>query len=191
MSQIKITLFHTKQVAGQAADVWSRQIDAGNAFLKRYNLVYDRYPLTGSIELDYGTTLAKEGRSDPGKKQRDEIRTLANTAYYSAQGRLPVILCSIAGGGGESPGSLGFHSDWLPYVIIDPGKLNPDGLTLTHEAGHCAGLLHTWDEPRLGSQDTDNFMSYGQFDIGTQSRTPRTLIMDWQVDALRASYFIF
>jgi hypothetical protein len=192
MGLLKVTLFHTKPVALVADQVWKRQIAAGNTFLAPHGISYDVYPMKGSIQLDYDTVLASEGRGPPGKQQRDALRMAAHVAYSTGDGRLPAILCQIGGGGGESPGTLGFHSDWMPYVVMDSATLNPDGLTLTHEAGHCAGLRHPWDEPRLGGSempDNDNLMSYGVRDITNGQLLPRTLIQRWQLDAIRAAYF--
>lgn len=197
MAFLKLTLFHTKSVAKLAADVFRTQIDKGNAFLRPYGIQYQRHPTSGSIELDWSEKLAADGKTEPGLRQRLELRRKANDAYYSTDNRLPVILCEIGGkGGGEAPGSISQKLDWLPWVILDATTLNPDGLTLTHEAGHCAGLKHPggapFGEPRLmvGSDAvTDNVMAYGTFDIATQSLAPRSLVETWQILAYRSAYF--
>jgi hypothetical protein len=196
MAKLKLTLFHTKPVANWASMVFKKQIEKGNAFLRPYGMQFDRYPAEGSIELDWSAPLSSKGREGAGLLERLTLRTLANAAYYSTDNRLPVILCQIGGGGGEAPGSIGQMLNWLPWVIMDAFTLNDDGLTLTHEAGHCAGLKHPGTppngEPRLvqfGQAVTDNLMAYGTFDIGTQKYGPRTLIESWQVEAFRTAYF--
>ncbi len=197
MAVLKLTLFHTKTVAAQAPIIFQRQIERGNAFLRQYGIQFQRYPGSGSIQLDWDTPLAPSGRNNPGLQQRLDLRRLANDTYYSTDNRLPVILCQIGGrGGGEAPGSLANKLNWLPWVVMDAFTLNEDGLTLTHEAGHCAGLKHPGygpeEEPRLmiGSEAmNDNIMAYGAFDMATQKFAARSLIESWQVDAYRTAYF--
>ncbi len=203
MATLKVTLFHTKSVSGKAQAVFNNQIDKGNEFLKSNGIKYHRHPASGSIELPYDKTLEYEGGSDPGLQQRLDLRALANSAYYSTDNRLPVILCNIACSGtkktqGEAVGSplSPAKIDWLPFVIIDADRANPDGLTLTHEAGHCAGLKHPGNsplgEPRLmenGNIISDNFMAYGTYDIATNSFLARSLKEDWQIAALLKVYF--
>ncbi|HEY4253730.1 MAG TPA: hypothetical protein VGM87_21155 [Roseomonas sp.] len=197
MAVLKLTLFHTKTVAKWADLVFSKQIEKGNAFLRPYGIAFERYPAAGSIELDWTAPLNASGGANPGLKERLDLRRLANDTYYSTDNRLPVILCQIGGaGGGESPGSIARKLDWAPWVIMDAFTLNNDGLTLTHEAGHCAGLKHPGyppeGDPRLmiGSEAvTDNIMAYGTFDLGTQKLAPRSLIEPWQVNAYRTAYF--
>ncbi len=192
MSVIKLTLFHTKAVRNVADTVFQKQISSGNAMLKPFNIKFEAYPVKSSLEIDYDKVVDANGKTPKGRKQRDEMRMACHAAYQSGEGRLPVILCQISGGGGEAPGSLGFPSDWLPYVILDSSDLNQDGLTMLHEAGHCAGLKHPEYEPRLGGVTTpnyDNVMSYGQYDIATSKYLARTLIENWQIDALKAAYF--
>ncbi|WP_376094378.1 hypothetical protein ACE7GA_00995 [Roseomonas sp. CCTCC AB2023176] len=197
MAVLKLTLFHTKTVANMAEVVFNKQIQRGNAFLKPHGISFQRYPERGSIELDWTAPIAESGRENPGRHQRLELRRKANDTYYSEDNRLPVILCQIGGKtGGEAPGSIDQKFDWLPWVIMDAFTLNDDGLTLTHEAGHCAGLKHPGygsnAEPRLMMGDdavTDNIMAYGTFDIATQSYMPRSLVETWQVNAYRTAYF--
>lgn len=197
MATLKLTLFHTRTTAKWADLVFNKQIEKGNAFLRPYGIQFDRYPATGSIELDWTFPLTPNGRVDPGLKERLQMRDLANRTYYSTDNRLPVILCQIGGaGGGEAPGSIGSKLNYLPWVIMDAFTLNEDGLTLTHEAGHCAGLKHPGapplEDPRLmvGSEAvTDNVMAYGTFDYNTQKLAPRSLVEPWQIEAYRAAYF--
>lgn len=196
MGVLKLTLFHVSPVASWASDVFHRQIDKGNAFLRPHGLQFDAYPKVGSMELDWSEPLQAQGRIGEGLVQRLALRALAHARYASFDNRLPVILCQISGGGGEAPGSIGQKLDWLPWVVMDAFTLNEDGLTLMHEAGHCAGLKHPGNgpnaEPRLMQGDqavTDNIMAYGTFDIGAQKHGPRTLIEDWQVAAYRNAYF--
>lgn len=198
MALLKLTLFHTKAVgATKAATTFKKQIESGNAFLKQFGIQYHRYPADSSLELDYDTVLDAKSKVNPGLQQRLELRQKANAKYYSTEGRLPVILCKIGGsGGGEAPGSIDTKLDWLPFVIMDPDTINADGLTLTHEAGHCCGLKHPgtppFGEPRLmqnGEPMGDNFMAYGTFDIATQSWGARSLSEIWQINALRTAYF--
>lgn len=196
MAKLKLTLFHTKSVSNKASTIFKKQIEKGNAFLRQYGIQYDRYPAEGSLELNWTATFSAKGRQNPGLEERLKVRDLANSKYYSTDNRLPVILCDITGGGGEAPGSINQKLNWLPWVMIDSSTLNEDGLTLTHEAGHCAGLKHPGappdGEPRLmqGAEAvTDNLMAYGTFDIATQKWGARSLIEDWQVAAFRTAYF--
>ncbi|MBR0679591.1 hypothetical protein GXW74_03770 [Roseomonas eburnea] len=196
MGVLKVTLFHVSPVAGWASGVFHKQIAKGNAFLRTRGLQFDPYPKVGSMELEWSAPLSENGRIGEGLAQRLALRALAHARYASLDNRLPVILCQIGGGGGEAPGSIHQKLDWLPWVIMDAFTLNEDGLTLTHEAGHCAGLKHPGDEPfgepRLmqnGQAVTDNLMAYGTFDIEAQKHGPRTMVEDWQIDALRSAYF--
>jgi hypothetical protein len=197
MAMLKLTLFHTKPVAKWADLVFRTQIEKGNAFLRPHGMQFDRYPAAGSIELPWTAPLSANGKANPGLKERLDLRRMANDAYYSTDNRLPVILCQIGGrGGGEAPGSIGEKLDWLPWVVMDAFSLNEDGLTLTHEAGHCAGLKHPGvpplEDPRLmmGTEAvSDNVMAYGTFDMATQKFGPRSLIEIWQVAAYRTAYF--
>lgn len=196
MAVLKLTLFHVGPVAQWANTVFAKQIEKGNAFLRPYSLQFDAYPKVGSMEIEWSAPLLGNGRVGEGLAQRLALRALAHGRYASLDNRLPVILCQITGGGGEAPGSIGQKLDWLPWVVMDAFTLNEDGLTLTHEAGHCAGLKHPGGgpnaEPRLLQGDdvvTDNIMAYGTFDVGTQRHLGRTLIESWQVEAFRKAYF--
>jgi len=196
MAKLKLTLFHVKPVGKWASTVFKKQIEKGNNFLRAFGLQYDRYPAEGSIELNWSAPFTANGRVDPGLAERLRVRDLANSTYYSSDNRLPVILCQIGGGGGEAPGSIGQKLNWLPWVMMDAFTLNDDGLTMTHEAGHCAGLKHPGvppnGEPRLvqdGNAVTDNLMAYGTFDIMTQKYAARSLVETWQIEAFRKAYF--
>ena len=196
MGVLKLTLFHVGPVSGQASAIFYKQVERGNAFLRPHNLRFDVYPVAGSLDLDWTEPLSSNGRVGEGLAQRLALRMLANSRYYSNDNRLPVILCQIDGGGGEAPGSIGQKLDWLPWVVMDAYTLNNDGLTMTHEAGHCAGLKHPGfselSEPRLMVGDqamTDNIMAYGTFDMESQKFGARSLIESWQVDAYRTAYF--
>lgn len=196
MGVLKLTLFHAKPVSGAASEIFHKQVERGNAFLKPHGLEYSVYPTAGSLDLEWTEKLVGNGFVGEGLAQRLALRMAANSRYYSNDNRLPVILCQIEGGGGEAPGSIGQKLDWLPWVMIDADTLNNDGLTMTHEAGHCAGLKHpgfsSVSEPRLmeGNQAvTDNIMAYGTFDMQTQKHGARSLIEPWQVDAYRGAYF--
>ena len=196
MGVLKLTLFHVGPVSGSASAIFYKQVERGNAFLRPHNLRFDVYPVAGSLDLDWHEPLSSNGRVGEGLAQRLALRMAANSRYYSNDNRLPVILCQINGGGGEAPGSIGQKLDWLPWVVLDAYTLNNDGLTMTHEAGHCAGLKHPGfselSEPRLMMGDqamTDNIMAYGTFDMETQKFGGRTLIESWQVDAYRTAYF--
>ena len=142
-------MFHTKGVSGKAQTVFNNQISKGNESLRNDGMQFQRHPASSSIELNYDKVLAYQGESDPGLQQRPDLRTLANSARYSTDNRLPVILCTIAGNGNRTAQAEAVGSpispmkiDWLPFVIIDADRANPDGLTRTHEAGHCCGLKH-------------------------------------------------
>ena len=196
MGVLKLTLFHVGPVSGSASAIFYKQVERGNAFLRPHNLRFDVYPVAGSLDLDWHEPLSSNGRVGEGLAQRLALRMAANSRYYSNDNRLPVILCQINGGGGEAPGSIGQKLDWLPWVVLDAYTLNNDGLTMTHEAGHCAGLKHPGfsdlSEPRLMVGDqamTDNFMAYGTFDMRSQTFGGRSLIEPWQVDAYRSAYF--
>ncbi|MBW6398436.1 hypothetical protein KPL78_11285 [Roseomonas sp. HJA6] len=196
MGTLKLTLFHVGPVAPWANTVFHKQIEKGNAFLRPHGLRFEAYPASGSLDLDWSAPLLEQGRSGEGLAQRLALRAMAHARYASFDNRLPVILCQIGGGGGESPGSIDQKLNWLPWVVMDAFTLNEDGLTLTHEAGHCAGLKHPGHGPqgdsRLvedGHAVTDNLMAYGTFDMATQKYGGRTLIDDWQIDAFRHAYF--
>lgn len=196
MGILKLTLFHVGPVANWANAVFQKQIEKGNAFLRPHGLQFDPYPKFGSMELDWTAPLVEKGRIGEGLVQRLALRALAHARYASFDNRLPVILCQIMGGGGEAPGSIDQKLDWLPWVVMDAFSLNEDGLTLAHEAGHCAGLKHPGGhphgDPRLvegGQAVTDNLMAYGTFDIGAQKHGARTLVENWQVAAFRNAYF--
>jgi hypothetical protein len=195
MAYLKITLFHTSGVGLRAADVFRWQIERGNRFLRPYGIQFHREPQTHSYELDWSLPISGDGKSGQGLKERLALRAMAEPVC--ARDRLPVILCAIGGdGGGEAPGSIGQKLAYAPWVIMDPFTINKDGLTLTHEAGHCAGLKHPgtapFGEPRLvsaGAAVTDNFMAYGTFDMEKQTHGPRSLCETWQIIALRTAYF--
>jgi hypothetical protein len=197
MGILKLTLFHVGPVSHWANKVFQKQVEKGNAFLKPYGLKYDVYPAAGSMDLDWSAPVMEDASTAEGLGQRLALRAAAHARYASFDNRLPVILCQIKGGGGESPGSIAYKLNWLPWVMMDAFDLNEDGLTLTHEAGHCAGLKHpghgaTGDSrlvDDLGHAQTDNVMAYGTFNDATQKYEGRSLVMDWQVDAFRHAYF--
>ncbi|WP_198373201.1 zinc metalloprotease [Roseomonas rosulenta] len=198
MGVLKVTLFHVNPVAPWANQVFATQILKGNAFLRPYGLQFDVYPKVGSLDLDWSAPISSASRSAEGIAQRLALRAAAHARYASFDNRLPVILCQVGGqGGGEAPGSLGLTPGigWLPWVIMDAFTLMPDGLSMTHEAGHCAGLLHPGDPPngdrRLlenGAVVTNNIMAYGSYDLNNTYQ-PRNLIEDWQIEAFRHAYF--
>ena len=196
MGVLKLTLFHAKTVSDAASEIFHKQVERGNAFLKPARPGIQRLSDGRQPGPELDGKLVGNGFVGEGLAQRLALRMAANSRYYSNDNRLPVILCQIEGGGGEAPGSIGQKLDWLPWVMIDADTLNNDGLTMTHEAGHCAGLKHpgfsSVSEPRLmegGQVMTDNIMAYGTFDMQTQKRGARSLIEPWQVDAYRAAYF--
>lgn len=196
MGTLKLTLFHVGPVSHWANKVFQKQVEKGNAFLKPHGLKYDVYPAAGSLDLDWSAPVMNDASTAEGMAQRLALRAAAHARYASFDNRLPVILCQLKGGGGESPGSIAYKLDWLPWVMMDAFDLNEDGLTLTHEAGHCAGLKHpghrTTEDSRLvqdGQAVTDNFMAYGTFNHETQKFDGRTLVEDWQMDGLRHAYF--
>lgn len=199
MGVLKVTLFHVNPVAPWANQVFATQIQKGNAFLRPYGLQFDVYPAVGSLDPDWSAPISSESRSPEGIAQRLALRAAAHARYNSFDNRLPVILCQVGGkGGGEAPGSLGLTPNigWLPWVIMDAFTLMPDGLSMTHEAGHCAGLLHPglppFGDPRLMTPDgevlTNNIMAYGSYDLNGVYQ-PRNLIDSWQVEAFRRAYF--
>jgi hypothetical protein len=111
-------------------------------------------------------TLAWKGKMevspDLAKEQALKLRHLCHEAYYSTQGRLPVIFAPFDNLTGGDPcrttGWTILWTNWLPFVLINADKVAADNVTLLHEIGH--GAMGAGHPSEKGSET--NFMSYGK-----------------------------
>lgn len=208
MALLRVNFFFTSDVADIAVNVAKLQVEKGNAFLRLFNtgIQIDRWPTdkAGHI-LPWRGDLAYEGKQDVGLRQRLEVRMQCHQTEIRVEPRVPVIFCGIKNSGNEKPqgeavGTLGFKTDWPPFILINARNYNPDGLTLLHEIGHCVGLRHPNEEPRLPRTpegfDQNNLMGYGAFKLESDAQgnlvstlQPRCGFETWQITALRTAYF--
>lgn len=112
-----------------------------------------------------------------------ELRHKAHGVFQDKKPRLPVIFCPFRGegGGGDGPCSTNGMclkgTNWLPFVLINSELMSPDNVTLLHEIGHAAGLMHM----ATGANDAvKNFMGY---------QPTRTGMLRNQVVSIAQSYF--
>ena len=112
-----------------------------------------------------------------------ELRMLAHKAFDDKGNpqRLPVIFCPFAKQNGADQcdfnGVTIKDTSWLPFVIINSEANSPDKVTLLHEIGHAANLVHI---PKGKNDLVANFMSY---------ETDRTDMLRNQVIAIAKAYF--
>lgn len=175
-------VYATNNVGLIASSLRDSYVSKANVFLRKHRMKVDATPYGGGAPtiLDYNDVIPARGWQPPpfpsdqaGILARKTLRALAGP---NAEGRIKVIFCKIAKPCGEAPGTLGSPSDYGPYILISEDYDHPDGLTLVHELGHCAGLAH----PDI--EDEDDIMGYGKH---------RKTIYPTQLEAFRNSPFHF
>lgn len=174
--KVRLTLFWTSNVG---ADPAPALIDKTEKMLKEHGLSLDVYPAKqkqASTTLQYTDEII-------GVDQLKELRMLAHKAYDSTgkPGRLPVIFCKVRASTGadkcELQGMAVVNTEWLPFVIINSSSTAADNVTLLHEIGHAAKLVHI---PKGKDDIVTNFMSY---------EANRTDMLRNQVIAIAKAYF--
>jgi len=174
--KVRLTLFWTSNVS---ADPAPELIDKTEKMLKEHGLSLDVYPAKqkqASMTLPFTDEIV-------GKDQFQELRMLAHKAYddKGKPCRLPVIFCKVQASTGadkcELQGMAVKDTGWLPFVIINVNSSAADKVTLLHEIGHSANLVHI---PKGKDDIVSNFMSY---------ETNRTDMLRNQVIAIAKAYF--
>lgn len=174
--KVRLSLFWTKNVSGDPAPAL---VDKADAMLKEHGLSLDvyasKYKQT-SMTLDFTDELL-------GQDQLAELRMLAHKTFddKGKPPRLPVIFCPFAKQSGAEKcdvnGMVVTNTDWLPFVVINSNSSNPDKVTLLHEIGHAAKLVHI---PKGKDDVVVNFMSWEQ---------DRTGMLRNQVISIARAYF--
>ena len=204
MPVLRAHFFYTAEAASAFPAVAKRQVDKGTAFLKGKgaNIVIESYPKGGG-----GTAITGIGGNvnpnigSGGLAQYLKLRDQCHAAEPNpTPPRVPVIFLTFSStnDAGQTVQKAA-NQTWLPFILIDVGKANQDGLTLLHEMGHCCGLQHP-GLPTVGSADkldaseADNFMGYGNPKSDDKGFIPgqfhdRGGCYPWQVTALRTAYF--
>jgi len=174
--KVRLTLFWTSNVGIDPAPA---MIDKTEKMLKEHGLSLNVYPAKqkqSSMILQYNEEVYSID-------QVKELRMLAHKTYDSTgqPGRLPVIFCKIRAGTGaekcELQGMAVMNTEWLPFVVINSDSLASDKVTLLHEIGHAAKLVHI---PKGKDDAVTNFMSY---------EADRTDMLRNQVIAIAKAYF--
>ncbi|MBD2202365.1 hypothetical protein H6G33_12085 [Calothrix sp. FACHB-1219] len=185
---LRLAIFWTSNVKDEN-DPMPDYFSKAQGLLKQHGLNLQAYPATTK---DPATTL-QFNEEVTLRTQAMELRQKAHAAFpgdnYS---RLPVIVCPLRQStiGEEANGMVIIDrpdepSDWLPFVLINSKAKSPDRVTLLHEIGHAAGLVH----PGAVGKDAAiiNFMQY--YDPATTNLPGREGILHNQVKKLAVAYF--
>jgi len=154
----RLTLFWVQG----AGDPSQKLISKAEELLKPHNLGLECFPKTRTPSMTLAWKGKMEVSPDLAKEQALTLRHLCHEAYYSSQGRLPVIFAPFANLSSGDPcrttGWTILGTNWLPFVLINADKVAEDNVTMLHEIGHAAmGGGHPSEK---GSET--NFMSYGK-----------------------------
>ena len=199
MAFLRAHFFYTPEAVGPFATSSKRQVDKGSAFLRGQgtSIQLESYPKGGG-----GTAIPGIGGAvnpnlgSGGLAQFLKLRDQCAAAEPNADPpRVPVIFLTFASANdaGQAVQRTSSQS-WLPFILLDVNRANPDGLTLLHEMGHCCGLQHPGVNANLDAAEQDNFMGYGQAKWNENGAIPgefdeRKSCLAWQIFALRSAYF--
>lgn len=175
--KIRLTLFWATSVNTDNAPAL---VDQAEYLLQQHNLSLDVKPgkqKSNEFTLEFNRALEYD----------EDVLVLRKQAHekFKDDGikkRLPVIFCPFSFAmqkkDDNDPYGIAIRgTDWLPFVLINSARLNPDKVTLLHEIGHAAKLEHE----TFSTQDpVINFMSYGSSRNGMLRR---------QLLAIATAYF--